>query len=545
MSAPGRRIHPRIPILFLAVVALVALAAGSASALVRQGGPAGGPRSAVQPQAAVGAGSSETTSVIVQNNSGRTATIVMYFHTPGGVLIPLATQIHTDVAAWSTRTFDQSLNTGLLPGFRGVGVLSSDQPLNALLVREVTATSGERSYAIQNAYPRSGKRVALPYVANQLDEAAGEGTVNTRFSIANASLEAACVTITYSLMPGRGATPRGGPTEVVSTGPPRAACPDGGFELPVAGQLTLAPGATETEAAMPAGTVNSLMSVLIDSTQAVTVSADIYRGGADTAQLGSYTGFIVGDRDHRDDDVSTSMTVPLAQKTADGYWTELAITNPWTEPVRATVQYFGTVGGDANRPVEVSLTIDVPAGGSITQSALDIAALPEGFLGAALIDADAPLAALVLRGKRPGSGQEDAYSAANAEPRERLATTAKFPLIFRNAHGAGAALGYNSWVSVAVADGATATLRIVAVNNPDAGDPACDTLRLYTTTVTIEGSFFFDQGSANRLLTGLSATPGCVTGGMAITSDKPIAAVGGVTSDLHEGDNDGLYNAFP
>ena len=97
---------------------------------------------------------------------------------------------------------------------------------------------------------------------------------------------------------------------------------------------------------------------------------------------------------------------------------------------------------------------------------------------------------------------------------------------------------------MAVADGTTATLRIVAVNNPDSGAPGCETLRLYQATVTIEGSFLFDQGAANRLLTGLNATPECMTGGMAITSDKPIAAIGGVTSDLHEGDNDGLYNAF-
>lgn len=538
MSAPGRRIHPRIPILFLAVVALVALAAGSASALVGQGGPGGGPGSAVQPQAALGAGSSETTSVIVQNNSGRTATIVMNFHTPGGVLIPLATQIHTDVAAWSTRTFDQSLNTGLLPGFRGVGVLSSDQPLNALLVREVTATSGDRSYAIQNAHPESGRRVTLPYVANQLDEGAA-ATINTRVSIANASLEIACLTITYDLVPGRGSTPTNGSTTLVASGTPTTACPDGGFELPVSGQLTLAPAASETETAMPAGTVNSLMSMLIDSTQPVTVAADIYRGGAEVAQLGSYAGFIIDKVGSNKDNISKNMIMPLAEKAVDGYWTELAISNPWPEEVPGTIIYRGSADGDA---VEVEVDFTLAAGGAFTHSVVESAELPSGFAGWALVKADLPVAALLLRGS---ASNGDAYSAVQGLPRGRASTSAKFPLIFRNAHGEGEAVGYNSWVSVAVADGTTATLRIVAVNNPDAGDPACDTLRLYTTTITIEGSFFFDQGSANRLLTGLSATPACVTGGMAITSDKPIAAIGGVTSDLHEGDNDGLYNAFP
>jgi len=539
MSAPGRRIHPRIPILLIAVVALVALAAGSASALVRPGEPAGGSRLPVQPESALAADSSETTSVIVQNNSGRMATIVMNFHTPGGVLIPLATQIQTDVAAWSTRTFDQSLNTGLLPGFRGVGVLSSDQPMNALLVREVTATSGERSYAIQNAYPESGMRVTLPYVANQLAEGTGAATINTRVSIANASLEPACVTITYDLMPGRGATPANGSTTLLSNGVPSAACPEGGFELPVSGQLTLAPATTETETAMPAGTVNSLMSMLIESTQPVAVAADIYRGDAGTAQLGSYNGFIIDRVGSNKDNISKNMIMPLVQKSVDGYSTELAISNPWPEAVPAKIIYRGSAGDEE---VEVEVEIELAAGGAFTHSVVDSAELPNGFSGWALVKADLPVAALLLRGS---STNGDAYAAVQGVPRGRTSTSAKFPLIFRNAHGEGDAVGYNSWLSVAVADGGTATLRIVAVNNPSSGAPGCESLRLYTTTITIEGSFFFDQGSANRLLTGLSATPDCVTGGMAITSDKPIAAIGGVTSDLHEGDNDGLYNAFP
>ncbi len=536
MSAPGRRIHPRIPILLLAVVALVALAAGSASALVRPGEPDGS-RLPIQPQSALAADSKETTSVIVQNNSGRMATIVMNFHTPGGVLIPLATQIHTDVAAWSTRTFSQALNTGLLPGFRGVGVLSSDQPLNALLVREVTAASGERSYAIQNAHPESGMRVTLPYVANQLDEGTRAATINTRVSIANASLQPACVTITYDLVPGRGSTPANGSTTLTASGTPSTACPDGGFELPVSGQLTLAPAASETETAMPAGTVNSLMSMLIDSTQPVTVAADIYRGGTGMAQLGSYTGFLIDEVGSNTDNISKNMIMPLAEKAVDGYWTELAISNPWPEEVPGTIVYRGSAGGEA---VEVKVDFTLAAGGAFTHSVLESTELPNGFSGWALVKADLPVAALLLRGN---ASNGDAYSAVQGLPRGRASTSAKFPLIFRNAYGNGGA-GYNSWIGVAVADGSTATLRIVAVNNPTSGAPGCETLRLYQATVTIEGSFFFDQGSANRLLTGLNATPECMTGGMAITSDKPIAAIGGVTSDLHEGDNDGLYNAF-
>ena len=89
-------------------------------------------------------------------------------------------------------------------------------------------------------------------------------------------------------------------------------------------------------------------------------------------------------------------------------------------------------------------------------------------------------------------------------------------------------------------------MRIVAVNNPpDSGAEGCESLRLYRTTLTITGSYFFDQASDDEDETGLGDVPACMFGAMAITSDKPIAAIGGVTSDLEVGDNDGMYNAFP
>ena len=536
MTGLGPRIRPRPVVLLIAVLALSALAAGSASALV--GGEGASSRSPFQFNAALSTDSRENTQVIVQNNSPVPATIVMDFYTPAGVLIPLASEIHGDVPAWGTRTFQQALNQGLLPGFRGVGVISSDQPLNALLLREVVDTEGKLSYSIHNAHAGSGDHVALPFVANQLREAASGDVLNTRFSIANAGLKVACVTITYELMAGRGSAPAAGGTTVVSS-PSSESCPGGGHEIPAAGQLTLAPEAGNFALAMPSGTVNSLMSVVIESTQPVTVIADVYRGDAGSARLASYNGFIVGEDGSNQDDISRRVLMPLAQKNADGYSTEFAVTNPWNEAVSGTITYRGTAGD--SEEVEVMVDIAVPAGGGVTHSALDSDALPDGFTGWALVEADLPVAALLLR----GSAGEDSYSAANGVPRGRTTQTAKFPLIFRNAHGEGDASGYNSWVSVAVRDGETANLRIIAVNNPTSGAEGCETLRLYQSRVTITGSFFFDQGSDDRKLNGFNATPGCVTGGMAITSDKPIAAIGGVTSDLQDGDSDGVYNAFP
>ena len=122
MTGPGRRVRPHSLALLIGLLALLALAAGSTSA------PVGGerllhaaPRLPYQVNPALSPETREHTSILVLNNSGKPAMIVMDFYTPGGVLIPLASEIHPDVPAWDTRTFSQALNTGLLPGFRGVG----------------------------------------------------------------------------------------------------------------------------------------------------------------------------------------------------------------------------------------------------------------------------------------------------------------------------------------------------------------------------------------------------------------------------------------
>jgi hypothetical protein len=294
---------------------------------------------------------------------------------------------------------------------------------------------------------------------------------------------------------------------------------------------------------MPAGTRFRLASVLIESTQPVTVAADIYRGVLGSGQLGSYDGFTVGGEESDQDDIARDMIIPVAQRAVDGYWTELAIANPWDEAVTGSIVYRGSVAGAAGREVEVTVDVTVPARGGITHSLHHSDAVPEGFSGWALVRAERPVAALLLRGEAVNSGH--AYAAVNGIPGDRTATSAKFPLVYRNAYAGGVARGSNSWMGIAVADGGTATLRVIAVNTPTEDSPdGCDTLRLFRTTITINGSYFFDQGSDETHVTGLGELPECMAGGMAITSDKPIAAIGGVTSDAAAGDTDGMYNAF-
>ncbi len=471
--------------------------------------------------------SKENTSSIAQNNGSAPATIVMDIYTPQGVQIPSATVVFTNVPPGGTRVFAQALNTGLTPGFRGVGVISSDQPINALLVRDIESSSFQKSYSIHNAYPTGGSKVTLPYVANALDN-----TYNTRFAIANTGAVEACISILYTF-------PGGSKSPVTDSGSGGSTCTGGGYKIPVGGQISFAPTAVDGAIPMPASTANSIMAATITaSSSTVTVGVDAYLSGG-LRKLASYDGFVVGGAGDTTDDVGTTIAIPLAIK-LDGYYTQILLSNANATAANATITYTGNTG-------TYTVPLNIAANGTASHSVYEATGgIPEGFVGAATITSDQPLAAVLFRSKMTSPGSmidEDLYTAVNGVPTDRATTSAKLPLIFRRAYASGGAGGYNTWVSVSVANGGTANLTITAINDTSNSAPGCNAPGTYTATKTITGSFIFYQGLTTD--SGIGATPpGCFWGGMTITSDVPIIAIADATNDLNVGDNDGLYNAF-
>lgn len=536
------RFRSGAPLVALALL-LLAATGGAAVALGGPSAPGGGapPRPHAFP--ALLPDSAENTSVIAQNDGDAPSVMVMDFHTPGGVLITAASQVFTNVPPGGSRTFAHALNGGLVPGFRGAGTLSSDQPMNALLTREITGPDGVRSYSIHTASARGGTRVVLPYVANRLETASGDA-INTRLAIANGSDRVACIGITYAFHPNRGRLGPEGRRTVTDRGVYDRVCPSGGRPVQPNGQLTLAPTRVDGALPMPAVARNTLMAVTIDATAPVTVAADVYR--RDGRQLAAYDGFLAGARDSATDDLSTRMILPIARKTEDGSWTEYVFMNPWREATTARITYTGAADG-GREPVTVTVSVEVPAGAGRGHGVLDSAELPDGFRGSAVIESGLPLAAVLLRGKTAEagvSGEEAPFAAVNGIPAERASRTLKLPLIFRNAGRTDERDGFNSSVSIAVADGGAATLRITAANDPTTGMQGCSVTAVYTATVRVTGSILLDQSLDDPALNGLDAAPACLRGGMTIASDRAIVAVAGVTSDLWAGDNDALYNAF-
>lgn len=541
MPLPRIRFHPRALWAALALL-LLAVAAGSAAAVDGPSAPDGGERLRPHLFPALLPDSVENTSVIAQNDGDAASVMVMDFHTPGGVLITAASQVFTDVPPGASRTFEHALNGGLVPGFRGVGALSSDQPMNALLARELTGPDGRRSWSLHTASARGGTRVVLPYVANRLEDVVPGDKVNTRLAIANAGERTACVRLTYVFFPDRGKWGPEGRRALTDPGPRSRDCPRRGFPIPPNGQITFAPTRVDGALAMPALARNTLAAVTIDSTELVTVAADVYH--RDGLRLAAYDGFLTGARGSETDDVSTRMALPLALKTADGLWTEYALANPWSQPTTARITYTGTVG-ESGAPVTVTAEVEVPAGAARSHSVFEVADLPAGFRGAATVESSQPLAVVLLRGKMTEAGSfehEPPWAAANGVPAERASRTAKLPLVARNAGDGDGRDGLSTSVSVAVVGGGTANLTITTTNDPSASCGGAATV--YTAVVTVTGTAIFDQSADDPRRNGLNAVPACLRGSMTIVSDRDIVVVAGVTSDLGEGDNDALYNAF-
>jgi len=469
--------------------------------------------------------SRENTTAIAENAGTAAATIAMDIYTPGGIYVSSASVTYSGVPVGGSRTFQQASNTGLTAGFRGVGVISSDQPISAVLVREITSNAdGRKSYSIHDAYPAGANTISLPYIANALNS-----TYNTRMAIANTGTAVACVTIAYAFVSG-GA----GPYTDVGTGGSGCAT---GYPVPVGGQLTFAPDNVDGATPMPVQTRNALMAATVTSTGSpVTVAVDAYLSDG-TKKLASYDGFVVGGATP---DIGTQLSIPLALKTPDGYYSQILLSNPNSSAANATIVY---TDGQSHQNYTVNLT--VPANGTANHSVYSDSTVPTGFVGAATVTSNQPLAAVVFRSKMTTGGSfvdEDLYTAANGVPLGRGSAIARFPLVVRRLGQNGSGYGQNTWVSVSPANGGSATLTITSVADTVSAPGSCSSAASYTTTVTISSpTVLYQNLDFNN---GFGTAPTCFYGSMTITSNVPIIAVADSTNDLYNGDLDGMYNAL-
>ncbi len=480
----------------------------------------------------------ENTSLIVQNAGNANATIALDIYTPGGVLVPAASKVELNVPPGGTRTFAQALNSGLVPGFRGAGVVSSDQKVNALTVRDVFSADAGKSYSIASAGDAGAQKLAIPIAFNELITAQW----NSRIAVVNTGSAVACIKVSYFLIPNVGGTATSAQTIVDSpSGQPGCAA---GYAVPVAGQVTFARTGTNV-VQFPAATQNNQMAVQVEvlnpGNNNIAANVDIYRSDGNRL-MGSYEGFAINDTAATSDDVGTDVVIPLAIKSPSGYYTVAGVLNTTGVATDVTIEYVGTDGNGA--PVDVSVTL--PGVTNVAQhSVYSSPEIPVGFVGYARVTAAQPVAAVLIRGKQTVafSGEnEGTYSAARGVPADQANTSWQLPLIFRRFGGGEGAIGYNSWIQVQVANGGSANVTLRFVGDPNSGCPVGP----YTTTSTVSGSkvFYMNLDSDNGFPAGNS--PSCFWGGATVTSDSPVVVVSNVTTDKFpaSSDSDGLYNGF-
>lgn len=483
----------------------------------------------------------ENTSILVQNVGGQNASFIADFYQPNGDLIPAATQVEDNVSPGSTRNFAQALNGGLPIGYRGLAVVSSDQPINTLLVRDILEIGNLKSYSIAGAYGSGGHELAIPLAFNEL--LAG-GSWNSRISVVNTGTASACLQLTYLVVATGDGSAQTNQT-YPGNGPGGSGCAAGTFPLADGGQITFGRAGTGVTQFNP-NTQNNQMAVLVEvmnpGDNEITANVDIYRSDGNRL-FGSYNAFVIDDAAPTQDDVSNDVVIPLGIKHATGFYSVIAVQVLEGVTTNLTFRYVGVDTDNGNAPVDVSVNMN---------SVKDVAArsiyqednVPVGFVGYVKVTATggADIAAVLIRGKQTfyRSGVTEAtYTAVNGVPSDRAATEWNLPLVFRRFSDA----FFNSWIQVQVADGSSAQVTLNFIGDPQQGCPVGP----YSTVHTVTGSTVFYMNSNTAAEHGFgNAPPGCFFGGATVSANKDIIVISNVTNNFYpNSDNDGIYNAFP
>jgi hypothetical protein len=491
---------------------------------------------------------SENTSVHVQNVGNAPATIAMDLYTSGGLQIPGASEVRTNVPPGGTVRLSQAVNSGLVPGFRGVGVVSSDQRVTAVRVTEVIdwfRPTANMSYSIATAGGTGGHRLALPIVFNELLTAHW----NSRITVANVGTQTACIRVTYYRIPGiGGATPPGpAPAPVVDNGPGGSGC-SSGYPVPVAGQIIFGrePGYTR----FPTSTDNNQMAAVVEvlnpsPNNRVTAIVDLYRSDGNRL-FGSYNGLVDEGPSSTTDDVGTDVIVPIALKSNSGFYSVIGVMNLDGTPADVNIEYSGRLSDGLGAPQVRTVTLSNVTDVSFHSTYSSGPNVDLGFIGSARVTSSARIAVVVVRGKLVSPTNrvnEPIYTAVNGVPVDRGANAWSLPIIYRRFQpGPPPSFGYNSWIQVQVPDGGSANVTLRFVGDPTSGCPTGP----YQSTHVVTGSkvFYMNLDNPDNGFGGVNPT--CFFGGATVTADRPVIVIGQVGADKFPGgDAEGVYNAIP
>jgi len=435
------------------------------------------------------------------------------------------------LAPGSGWTFFARDNPSLPSGFKGSAVITTDQPIAAILAKEVFR--GDRFLIAGDSVTvgAGSHRLYLPLVSSQ------DGPYNDwngRFVIQNLSdTTTACVTITYLSNytdsevywdPYR-------PTDTTAARLP--GCPQGGRPLPPRGSIFRDPD----NMGVGAGFTGSVRIDLHTNGQGVPSSRQFVAASAETWNrlynpFSSYRGL-------DESELDATILLPLVDR-------EVGPQNQWStyfqienkEPSRPTDVTLRFEGWDLGKPVPEFVvkqnTLRIVGARMCFQNRDDFAnclaagdRLPPNFVGTARLTSSQPIGVIVNR----SSNLIDVFTSYRGVRPGDSAQKVLLPVLNKNYGPYAGHNGWNSWFRVLVADGgqANVTVRYYGLDLPG-GSVA------YTTTVFREFTVFQQQEAF---------LPDGFAGSVILESDRPIVALANLTTDVFEGDTDLLYNGIP
>jgi hypothetical protein len=429
-------------------------------------------------------------------------------------------------------TFFQRDNPSLPFGFQGSAVVSTDEPVVALLAKDVfrgnnfsiagdTVTSGPGSH-----------RMYLPITAKR-DGA--DGSWNGRFVIQNMSdTVPACVTITY-LSNYTDDEVAWDPYRPPSSGSSRTAmpgCPNGGMPLAPRGSI-----------------FRNIDDMIVGNGFTGSVRIDLHRNAGNqgperqfiSATADSWNTNLLSFSSYRgfdENELGNEIVLPLVDRQVgpgNSYSTRFQIVNKTpSRPARVSLRFDGyDLSSGAPVFVSKSNTMTIKGARMCFQDRDDFAnclgpgdALPFNFVGTVRINSNEPLGVVVLR----STWQNDTMTDYRGVRPQDGARRVLLPVLNKNYGPVGSSSGWNSWFRVMVADGGSAnvTVRYYGLDLPGGS---------VSYTVPVEREFTVFQFLESRLPDGFAGTA-------IIEADKPIVALANLFTDVFTGDPDLLYNGL-
>jgi hypothetical protein len=458
----------------------------------------------------------ENSWIRIQNMGSAAATVQISYMNEGGQVV--TTQASPAIPPGAGYTFVESQNSALPSGFQGSATITSDQPVAVLLAKDADGGSGYYEAAGDTVSLNAGSgQLFLPFIMNR---DGGAQNWDSRFAIENMGSTTACAVLVYTSNSNDAEVHR----DPAPDATPQANCPNGGNAI--------APGGTLFRSVPIMGVGPYFTgSVRVDlvkngqgttpAQQAIVASADLY--SSTSRHFAGYSGLTTSD-------MGTSLVLPLIERTSGGEWStdfEVMNSDP-SKPANVSIRIDGWDGG--NNFVSKNTSFRVASSRQCFQDS-DTAnclapgnTLPQGFHdGTAWVTSDQPIGIIVSRSSNRG----DTWVNYRGFRTDAASTKLYLPLVAKNSPSAATRTGWYSTVRVMAVDGGPANLTIHYFDSSLPNGEVAYTTGMNRTNTFVQA---WEQG-----------LPDGFSGSMVIESDRPIVALGDVTTGNFGGDPNLMY----